>query len=44
MILNLEIFQVIAIPTLILIFVLNIKMKTIIIDTLPQDIGKPCAL
>ena len=42
MILNLKILQVVAIPTLIIIFVLNIKMKAIIIDTLPQDIGKSC--
>jgi len=44
MIPNLEILQVIAIPTLIVIFVLDIKMNTIIIDTLPQDIGKSCTL
>ncbi|XP_021935605.1 uncharacterized protein LOC110837607 [Zootermopsis nevadensis] len=31
---------VVAIPTLILILVLNIKMKTIIIDTLPQEVVK----
>jgi hypothetical protein len=42
MVLNLELLQVVAIPTLILILVLNIKMKTIIIDTLPQEIGKSC--
>ncbi|XP_023723303.1 uncharacterized protein LOC111873111 [Cryptotermes secundus] len=31
---------VVAVPTLILILVLNIKMKTIIIDTLPHEIVK----
>lgn len=34
-------FQIIGIATLIFVLVTDVKMKTIVIDTLPSDVGTP---